>query len=169
MDVIVGTITSAHGLRGDVMVQVRTDSPEDRFYPAAELRTDPAERGPLTIASVRVHKGQLMVRFDQCQDRNQAEALRGTHLVVDTEDVEPEEDAWYPHELKGLAVVGADAQEYGTVKDLIPGAAQDLLVVDTGKGEVLVPFVVEIVPTVDVQAGRVVLTPPGGMFDEDED
>ena len=167
MDLTVGIIASAHGLRGDVMIDVRTDSPEQRFQPGATLRTEPAENGPLTIDTVRVHKGRLMVTFDGIADRTGAEELRGTALVIDADEVENEADAWYPHQLRGLKVVGEDGHEYGTVADLAPGAAQDLLVVDTASGQVLVPFVAQIVPDVDVAGGKITVTPPGGLFDED--
>ena len=102
MDLTVGIITSAHGLRGDVMIDVRTDSPEQRFQPGATLRTEPAENGPLTIDTVRVHNGRLMVTFDGIADRTGAEELRGTALVIDADEVEDEADAWYPHQLRGL-------------------------------------------------------------------
>lgn len=167
MDLTVGIITSAHGLHGDVMIDVRTDSPEQRFQPGTRLRTEPAQNGPLTINTVRVHKGRLMVTFDGITDRTGAEELRGTALVIDADEVEHEDDAWYPHQLRGLKVVGPDGRDYGTVADLTPGAAQDLLVVDTASGQVLVPFVAQIVPDVDVAGGKITLTPPGGLFDED--
>lgn len=168
MDLTVGVITSAHGLRGDVMIEVRTDDPDARFQPGASLRTEPAANGPLTIKQVRVHKGRLMVSFVGVTDRTQAEALRGTALVIDATETETETDAWYPHQLRGLLAVDTAGHPYGKVSDLLPGAAQDLLVVDTGSENVLVPFVTEIVPTVDLEEGRVVLTPPGGLFPKED-
>lgn len=167
MDVRVATIASAQGLRGEVMINLTTDSPEDRIFPGATLRTQPAERGPLEVEKVRVHKGRLAVKFRQASDRTQAEALRGTDLLVDTADIPPEDDAWYRDELTGLAVVDTHGRALGQVCDLTTGDAQDLLHVQCDGREVLVPFVYEIVPRVDVEAGLVVVDPPGGLFDDE--
>ncbi|MDT3767925.1 ribosome maturation factor RimM [Gleimia hominis] len=167
MDVTVGIVGPAHALKGEVLVDTRSDVVEKRIYPGAQLRTEPAAAGPLTVQTVRVHKGRLAVRFEGVSDRNAAESLRGVHLVVDTDEVEPEVNAWYPHELRGLTVCDSQERELGVVKDLQLGAAQDLLVVSTERGDVLVPFVEAIVPVVDVPGGYVRVTPPGGLFDDD--
>lgn len=167
MDVRVATIASAQGLRGEVMINLTTDSPEDRIYPGAILRTDPAARGPLEVEKVRVHKGRLAVKFSQVNDRTEAEALRGTDLLIDTADVPEEEDAWYRDELIGISVVDTHGRALGHVCDLTTGAAQDLLHVQCDGRQVLVPFVYEIVPQVDVENGRIIVDPPGGLFDED--
>ena len=75
------------------------------------------------------------------------------------------EDGFYRHELVGLTAVALNGETLGEVSDLLLGAAQDLLEVTTPKGEkVLVPFVYEIVPEVDLEAGRVTVNPPGGLF-----
>lgn len=80
-------------------------------------------------------------------------------------DEETGEDGFYRHELVGLAAVSVDGETLGTVSDLLLGAAQDLLEVTTAAGEkILVPFVYEIVPEVDLEEQRVVMDPPGGLF-----
>lgn len=167
MDVTVAIVGAPHALKGEVMLDLRTDVPEERIYPGAELRTDPADRGPLVVQAVRVHKGRLAVRFEGVNDRTAAENLRGVKLVIDTDDVEEEEDAWYPHELRGLAVETVDGEPRGTVRDLILGVAQDLLLVEWNGREIMVPFVEEIVPVVDTEAGVVQVDPPGGLFDDE--
>jgi len=163
---VVARLGRAHGLRGDVSAQVRTDVPEQRFVPGAVFDTDPASAGPLTLQSARDHSGVLLLRFTGVDGREGAEALRGTELLLDVGPSD-EPDAWYEHELVGLRAVHVDGTELGTVARLDAGAAQDLLVVaPAGGGElVLVPFVTALVPDVDVAGGRVVLDPPGGMFD----
>ncbi len=80
-------------------------------------------------------------------------------------DEAAEPDAWYDHQLVGLTVL-RDGVEVGTVSLVDHFPAQDLLHVDTPSGTVLVPFVQAIVPSVDVEAGTLVVTPPLGLFEE---
>ncbi|WP_369052854.1 ribosome maturation factor RimM [Kineococcus terrestris] len=167
MEYVVARVGRPHGVRGEVTVELRTDAPEERFAPGAVLRTDPAARGPLTVESARWHSGTLLVAFAEAADRAAVEELRDTLLLVDVDEeaAAGEDDAWYPHQLRGLAAVSAAGVPLGTVADLLTGTAQDLLVVTgTDGAEVLVPFVARLVPEVDVAGGRVVLDPPGGLF-----
>ncbi len=167
MQRVVARLGRAHGLRGDVSAQVRTDVPEQRFVAGAQFVTDPASAGPLTLESARDHSGVLLLHFAGVDSREGAEALRGVELLVEPQACD-EPDAWYEHELVGLRVMHVDGAELGTVARLDAGAAQDLLVVKPSSGGplVLVPFVSALVPEVDVPGGRVVLDPPGGMFDD---
>ncbi len=170
MQVHVGRIGKPHGIRGEVTVEVLTDAPQDRFAAGAVFATEPAGRGPLTVATARWNKEILLLGFEEVLDRNQAEAVRGTRLVFDTDsELETDDDAWYEHELIGLAArIGSE--EVGKVVALTPMPAQDLLVIKTAAGEeVLVPFVTEIVPEVDIEAGFIRLTPPGGLFEVNRD
>jgi 16S rRNA processing protein RimM len=169
VEYVVARIGRPHGVRGEVTVEVRTDDPDTRFVPGATLRTDP-DSGPLTVANARWHNGTLLLTFVEQSDRTAVEALRNTRLIVDLEDeADPDDEAWYPHQLQGLAAVTMTGERLGTVADLLTGSAQDILVVTAPDGrEVLVPFVRAIVPTVDVRRGKVVLNPPGGLFDPDE-
>jgi 16S rRNA processing protein RimM len=169
MDLVVARIGRAHGLRGELGLDVRTDVPHERFAVGAVLTTDPADAGPMTVTGARTHQGKWIVGFAEVADRSAAEALRGVALVVE-EDVSDEEDAWYPHELAGLRAELADGTVVGEVVGLEHLPAQDALVVrETGGERTLVPFVREIVPEVDVAGGRVVLTPPGGLLARDAD
>ncbi|WP_413247921.1 ribosome maturation factor RimM [Sinomonas flava] len=167
MHVQVARIGKPHGIRGEVTVQVLTDAPQDRFVPGAEFIVEPASNGPLTLRGARWNKDVLLLTFAEVPDRNRAEELRGTRLFVETdelEDAEDEDEGWYEHELVGLQV-RIEGRTVGTVAALQTMPVQDLLVVDTPDGEVLVPFVEEIVPEVDVEAGFVVVTPPAGLFE----
>ncbi|MCG2622319.1 ribosome maturation factor RimM [Arthrobacter sp. I2-34] len=165
MQLQVARIGRPHGIRGEVTVQVLTDAPEDRFVPDTEFVVEPAALGPLTLRSARWNKEILLLAFHEVPDRNRAEELRGAKLFINTEETEDEGDAWYEHELVGLAVL-VDGKEVGKVAGLNTMPAQDLLVVRTPEGEeVLVPFVTAIVPEVDVAGGFVRLTPPAGLFE----
>ena len=103
-------------------------------------------------------------------DRSAAESLIKAILIVEqeVEQLPPEPDAWYDHQLVGLKVF-RDGQEIGSVVrvDHLPG--QDLLVIKTLDKEVLLPFVKAFVPTVDVSNNRIDVTPPGGLFEDLED
>jgi len=169
MLLVVARVGRAHGVKGELAVEVRTDEPESRLAPGSVLVTDPPERGPLTVLASRDHSGRLLMRFQGVHDRTAAEALRGTLLQVDVDpDMVPDEDdAWYDHQLVGLTVVDTGGAVVGTVADVLHLPAQDVLAVARPDGtEALVPFVSEIVPAVDVAAGRVVVDAPPGLLDE---
>lgn len=173
LDVTIATIGKAHGLRGEVALILRTDQPEERLA-AGTVFPVPAAEGPrqLTLATTRVQQGRWYARFEEVADRTAAEALRGLELTLAVDpDLEAEEDpdAWYPSELRGLTVRHVDGRELGTVVDLEHYPAQDLLIVRTPAGSrVMLPFVAELVPEVDTEAGQVLADPPGGLFDAAE-
>ncbi|SIO84936.1 ribosome maturation factor RimM [Nocardiopsis sp. JB363] len=167
MRLVVGRIGRAHGIRGDVAVEVRTDDPDARFVEGAVLNTDPESVGPLTIVSIRRHSGKLLIRFKGMADRDTAETLRGTALLVDSEDIAPldDPDEFHDHELIGMTAVTTDGTTVGRVDDILH-YAQDVLVITAEAGhEVLMPFVAALVPEVDVAAGRITLDPPPGLLD----
>lgn len=169
MELVVARIGRPHGIRGELSVEVRTDDPARRFVPGARYGTDPAEAGPLTLESVRDHNGRLLVTFTEVPDRSAAEGVRGVLLLTEVADDEVDEpDAWYDHQLVGLAVRTVDGSDAGVVSAVEHGAAQDLLVLRLpGGGTARVPFVTALVPEVDVEAGRVLIDPPGGLLDGD--
>ena len=161
MQLTAAIVGPAHGLRAEVILHVRSDDPEV-LAPGASLEI--AGRGAaLTVRSVRVHKDRVLASFEECASREDAEALRGARLLVEEHE---EEDAWYPHQLKGLAARTPGGEDLGTVTGLTPGAAQDLLLVKTPAGTVMVPFVTQLVPTVDVEGGVVIIDAPPGLFDD---
>lgn len=170
MRLVVGRVGRPHGLRGEVTVEVRTDDPAQRFAVGSVLATDPAERGPLTVAARRWQSGRLVVAFEGYQDRDGVEALRDTLLQIDSSDLEPlgDPEEFYDHDLIGLHVVTVGGEDVGTVADVLHHG-QDLLVVD-GSGprsgsEIMIPFVAALVPEVNVAAGRLVVDPPPGLLD----
>ncbi|QWW18824.1 ribosome maturation factor RimM [Schaalia sp. 19OD2882] len=164
MRLTAAVIGPAHGLRGEAILDIRTDDP-DLVVPGAVLDTTSDAHPRLTVESVRSHKERVLVAFEELLTREDVEAERGTKLLVEERD---EDDAWYPHQLKGLSALTVQGDELGTVTGLRPGAAQDLLLVRTADGRtVMVPFVTQLVPVVDIVGGRVVIDAPGGLFDDD--
>ena len=169
VELVVGRVGRPHGVAGLLTVEVRTDDPQGRFAPGTRLLTDPPERGPLVVEDVHEHSGRLLLAFEGVRDRTAAEALRDTLLVVRVDPAERPEDPeeFFDHQLVGLGVRLADGSEVGTVREVLHLPAQDVLAVARPKGqEVLVPFVVAIVPVVDLDAGHVVLEPPPGLLDD---
>lgn len=168
--VVVGRIGRAHGLRGDVAVEVRTDSPEVRFAPGTHLITDDPTRTSLIVDSARWHGDRLLVQFEGIADRTGAEGLRGLLLSVDASGAErttdPEE--YFDWQLVGLRCISRSGADLGVVKEVIHLPGQDLLAVGADPSqadqEVLVPFVQRIAPHVDVARGEIVLDPPPGLF-----
>src|SRR6476620_2692571 len=166
MQLQVARIGKPHGIRGEVTVQVLTDAPGDRFVPGTQFIVEPASAGPLTVFSARWNKDILLLAFEEIETRNEAETLRGAKLFIETEELEDNDDeGWYEHELVGLeARVGS--QVVGKVSGLNTMPVQDLLVVKTPDGkEILIPFVEQIVPEVNVAEGYVLVTPPAGLFE----
>ena len=166
IELIVARVGAPRGLKGEVRLEVRTDDPAGRLAPGTVLDTDPADAGPLTVAASSHQGGSWHVRFAEAPDRTAVEALRGVLLVAEADD--SEDDAWYRHQLVGLAVEDTDGRPLGTVCALEHYPAQDVLVItETGGQRTMVPFVEQIVPVVDVAGGRVVLDPPRGLLASD--
>jgi 16S rRNA processing protein RimM len=165
---VVGRVRRAHGIQGEVRVEVRTDDPDRRFAPGVVLHTDPAEAGPLTVTSSRQHAGMLLVRFTGFSDRTLADRLRGTLLLTDVDEAEASDDAdeFYDHQLIGLRAVTTAERSIGEVTDVLHLPGQDVLVITRQDGvEVLVPFVAALVPSVDLTAGMVTVEPRPGLLD----
>jgi 16S rRNA processing protein RimM len=169
----VGRLVKAHGLKGALKLELYTDDPEGRFTPGASFTLPVPESSPwhgksLTVREFRWMNSHPVAFFEGVEDRSGAEELVRAILWIDQddEDIVVEDDAWYDHQLVGLDVV-RDGQVVGRVIRVEHFPAQDLLIVRLrGDREVLVPFVKAIVPDVDIRAGRILVTPPPGLFEE---
>lgn len=180
MKVTVAILGRASGVRGEIRVALRTDDPQTRFAPGTVLLTDRPDLPRVTVKQARHSGKHFVASFEEVPDRDAAETLGGVKLLVETDpdatnpadsDERPDvtesgsEAGFYRHELVGLSAQTQTGETLGTVSDLIIGTAQDLLEVTTADGQkVLIPFVFELVPEVNLAAGRVVMTPPGGLF-----
>jgi 16S rRNA processing protein RimM len=173
----VGRLVKAHGLKGAIKLELYTDDPEGRFAPGATFTLQVPVNSPwhgktLTVREFRWMNSHPVAFFDGVDDRSAAEELIRAILWIDqdTQSAPAEDDAWFDHQLVGLEVV-RDGSTVGRVIRVDHMPAQDLLIVRTDAGggesaEVLVPFVKAIVPEVDIAGGRVVVTPPAGLFEE---
>jgi 16S rRNA processing protein RimM len=171
----VGRLVKAHGLKGAIKLELYTDSPSERFKPGQILELQVPERSQwfgktITVLELRFYNQAPVLFIEGIDDRSKAETLIKAILLIETEaDVLPEEpEAWYDHQLVGLkALVGTAS--VGTVIRVDHLPAQDLLAIETANGEVLVPFVKQIVPEVDIKSGQLLLTPPDGLFEVNQD
>jgi 16S rRNA processing protein RimM len=183
MEVVLAVIGGPHGIKGDVVLDVRTDQPDRRFqigsrytprYPAQKPVLDDAAGGhpspltfglptQLTLSRWRATATRVVAGFAEIPDRSSAEFLRGTTLVAEVDPLE-EPDAWYPEQLRGASVVLPDGTAVGTVSDLVALPGQDLIEISQPDGSVaLVPLVKALVPEVDLEKMRIVIDPPAGL------
>ena len=160
MRLLVGRIGRAHGILGEATIEVRTDEPDRRFAIGATVQTD--THGELTITSGRVHNGILLLGFNGITDRNGIEKLRNTLLYadVDINEENDDEDEYHVMQLIGCQAVLESGEAFGEVTDVINLPGQDLLAINTAQGEQLIPFVRQLVPTVDIANKKVVVIPP---------
>lgn len=170
MELTVGRVVKAHGVTGELVVDIRTDDPELRFAPGSTLRAKGSDRRErsYTIDTVRPHGGRLLVRLSGVADRDTADALRGSVFVIDSADLPPidEDDTYYDHQLEGLRVRTTAGLELGTVTEVLHTAAGELLAVKRDQApELLVPFVSAIVTSVSLENGVVEIDPPDGLLD----
>lgn len=166
-ETIVGVVRRPHGVRGEVNVEIHTDEPERRFSPGCVLLAGAGGRELHVRASRRSEAG-LLVSFAEITDRTAAEALHGCDLValVDPREGPADPSEFYDRQLVGLRVIDAHGRDVGAVSEVVHLPAQDLLVVQTGHGERLVPFVTALVPQVDLAVGLVRLADVGGLIDD---
>jgi 16S rRNA processing protein RimM len=170
MDLVVGRVVRAHGVTGELVVEVRTDDPDTRFAPGTTLRAKPSRGGPerdYVVDSAREHSGRLLVRLDGVADRTAADSMRGTLFLVDSADLPPieEPDEYYDHQLEGLQVMTTTGTPVGSVAEVLHTAAGELLSVRSEGGEVLVPFVSAIVTAVSLTDQTIEIDPPEGLLE----
>ncbi|NDD26084.1 MAG: ribosome maturation factor RimM [Actinobacteria bacterium] len=171
----VGRLLKAHGLKGAIKLELYTDSPNERFIPGASFSLQVPETSAwfgktVTVKELRWYNSQPVIFLEGIEDRTQAESLIKAILLVhqDLDQTPTEPDAWYDQQLVGLKVY-RDGEQIGTVARVDHLPAQDLLVVDYNETEVMVPFVKQLVPEVNVAENRVVITPPLGLFEDIEE
>jgi 16S rRNA processing protein RimM len=155
---VVGRIVRAHGVRGEMRVEVLTELPErltwlERVY----LSRDPDDENPqpATITGVRFHKGQALLTLEGTGSREEADALRSTYLLVPVGEAIPlEEDEYYLYQLEGLEVVTDEGERLGVIKEVLETGANQVFVVAGPAGELLLPNTQEVVQEIDLEAGR---------------
>lgn len=172
---VVGRIARPHGIRGQVVVNLETDFPHERFQPGAEFfgKRSVLERDSvgdavqrLVIATVRFHNERPIIGFEGIGDMNAAHDLAGIELRIPVEQLTAlPADMFYRHDLVGCVVTSANGSAIGTVTDVEGTLGGSRLVVTTSRGEVLVPLAAAICRSIDVVSKRIVIEPPEGLLD----
>ena len=166
MQLVVARIGRAHGVRGEVTIELRTDNPSERFEVGRVFKTDPERFTPLKIASIRDHNGTVLLSFEGRPDRNSVEELRNVLLIADVDIPIPSEqdDEFHATLLIGCRVFTEENLELGEVIDILQLPTQDALVVKRASEEILIPFVKKHVPMVDVKEKRIVVREMEGLI-----
>jgi 16S rRNA processing protein RimM len=164
---LVGRVARAHGNRGQVIVNVDTDFPEERFRPGATLFAMRDSRPTaLTVTAVRFQAGRPVIGFDGIDTMDAAEDLAGAELRIPAEQLaELPPGVFYQHDLVGCRVETRNGATIGVVKGVEGTVGASRLVVAGAAGEILIPLAVDICTTIDVAARRIVIEPPEGLLD----
>ncbi len=164
VDVVVGTVGRAHGLRGEVTIRLSSDFPEERFAPGAVLRAGTINGERLEVRASRWQGDLLVVTFHGYTDRSRAETLRGTELWAQVEVGESDPGDFHAAALVGLEVRSGGLLR-GRIASLVDTPGQDLLVVRAEAGEHRGPCVAGLVPVVDLATGVVEVVDLPGLFE----
>lgn len=162
----VATIGAPHGVRGEMRMKPLTEDPL-ALKTYGPLETEDGSKS-FAVLAARLQGDMLVVKLDGVTDRDAAAALTHTRLYVPRERL-PATGAgeYYAADLVGLRVEDGAGRVIGTLSGLSNFGAGDLLEVKREGGEpVFVPFTEIFVPHIDLAGGRIVVTPPDGLFDE---
>jgi 16S rRNA processing protein RimM len=163
----IGKIARPQGIRGEVIVNVETNFPSRFFDETVFLvRTKDGASHKMTSEKARMHKGRVILKFQNIDTMNDAEHLRDAEIIIPVEDRNTDdEDFFYHYELVGMNVVAVDGHTVGRVMEVLENPGQDILVVQGKEGEVLIPFRKEICIEIDRKAGRITADMPEGLED----
>jgi 16S rRNA processing protein RimM len=159
-NVVLGAVIGAHGLKGEVKVKTFTHSPE-KLGAYGPLHTEDGRR--FTITHARANKpDEAIVRFAEIADRNAAESLKGTELFVSRSALPAVKDEEFYHaDLIGLRAEDGEGRMLGTVSAIHNFGAGDVIEIKRDDGDtVMLPFTREIVPVIEIEAGRVIIAAP---------
>lgn len=172
---VIGQVLRPHGVRGEIRVQVITDYPErfnhlDEVLLARDLNPDEDEGEFYDVERARLHQGDAVIKLAEVDDRDAAELLRGQYLLVPMEDAVPlEEGEYYVYQLIGLEMVTEAGEVIGTVRDMLETGANDVYVVDSEQyGEVLIPAIPDVIKDINLETGRITITPLPGLLTDIE-
>lgn len=163
-----GVITGAHGIRGAVKVKSFTESPD--ALTAYGPLSDVTGKERFNLSVIGQAKGQLIVKIDEVKDRNKAEMLKGCELFIDRANLpEAADDEFYHADLVGLKALDEAGDLFGIVKAVFDFGAGDILELQRYDGKsVMMPFTSDVVPTIDLKAGHLVIVPPLEVSERDE-
>lgn len=160
----VGKVLKAHGVRGEVKVLPYGETLEQMEAGEELYFVEGGVQSQLTLLGIRVQKRILIVRFGEIENMDQATALSGKDLLIDRDRLPGlPEGEYYHFELIGLSVVTEDGKELGTLKAIFETGGNDVYVVETGSGELLVPAIEDVVREVNLESGKLIVDLPEGL------
>lgn len=162
---LIGKITGAHGIKGEVRVYPYVDE-QTHLRPGKEVLVEPPgqKASPYKLKKARVYKKMVRVGFETVEDRSQAEALAGSRLFLPRSELPPAEPyTWYWCDLIGLDVYDTEKGFIGRVETMIETGSNDVFVVKDQEGERLVPAIEDVVLNIDLEAGKILVEMPEGL------
>lgn len=163
---VIGRITRPHGVHGEVRATIHTEEP-DRFHQLDQVLVGEEKLKPTTVKSIRFHQKIVILKFEDCTTREQAENLRGEWLLVPIEDAIPLDDGeFFLYQLIGLDVRTIEGRDLGIVKDILQTGANDVFVVQGPDGEFLLPDIADVVLNIDLDSNLVLVQLPAGLYDD---
>ncbi len=163
---VIGQVVKAHGLYGEVSVKILTDFPERFDAMETVFVGDDEGLDEYGVKSARWHKQNVLLTLEGVTTRTQAEALRGRYLKIPATEAMPlEPDTFFHHQLLGLAVETEDGRFLGRVAEIIETGANDVCVVRDAAQEILLPATTEVMPRIDIEAGRITVHVLDGLLD----
>jgi len=159
---IVGYILAPWGIRGEVKVEVVTDFPE-RFAPQKIVYLNTR---PLEIESCRPHKQHLVVKLATIDSVEDAEKLRGQDLTIPRSELYPlPEGQYYTFQIIGLKVVTTEGKLLGRITEIMTTGSNDVYIVEGKRGEILIPAIEDVVKSIDLEKGKMVIEAIEGLLD----
>lgn len=162
--ITIGRLVSFHGVRGEVRVLSDSDFTAERFQPGNKVLINNKE---FTIENYRTHKNFHLLTFEGITNINEVEDLKNADVLQDAESVELElaEGEFHFSDIIGLAVETDEGEALGTVTDIFQTGANDVWAVGGGKKEYMIPYIEDVVKTVDIGNGKIVITPIEGLLE----
>jgi 16S rRNA processing protein RimM len=159
--IVVGRVVAPWGARGEIKVEVMTDFP-DRFSPQEEVHIDGR---PMTIERSRWHRGRVILKLATIDSVEATQGLRGRFLEVPQSQLRPlPKDEYYQYQLLGLEVWTTGGELLGRIANILPTGSNDVYIVPSRHGELLIPAIEDVVKSVELERGRIVIEVIKGLL-----
>ena len=159
--ITIGQVLSPWGIKGKLKVEVVTDFPK-RFTPSSKIYIN---RQPMTIDSADWHKGKAIIKLNTIDSIEAAQRLRGQPLEIHHSQFKPLPEGQYYHfQLIGLEVLTTQGELLGNITEILTAPSNDNYVVSGAKGEILIPAIEDIIKSIDLKKGYLLIEPIEGLL-----
>ncbi len=165
----IGKIVNTHGIQGHLKIASESDHRLEYFKKGKTVYLETRKENiPMKVQTCKEHKGQLLVLFDGVKNINEVEKYQNAHVSIDRDDlIEPLENEFYHFELIGLSAYLENGKRLGEITKILETGANDVLYIEGDKEPVLIPFLDQFVPIVDLESEKVIITPIEGMIEDE--